>query len=129
MAILIEKDISVSSLLESKVFNHTFDFDDWPGNHWNEEECIRPYTGSFFQIRHAYKTVFPEKEFDVMDENQDKESTGDVQKVFKVKYSINLLQQVGFHVTKDKKGKMQFVNDDIELAMLASEASEDEMFY
>ena len=73
LPVLIEKAINIAALLESKVFNHTFDFDEWPGNHFNEVECIRPYTGSFFQIRHHYKTVFPEPEFDVMVEDGEKD--------------------------------------------------------
>ena len=79
LPVLLEKAIKISSLLDSKVFNHVFDFDAWPGNHPSETECIRPYNGSFFQVRHAYSLVFPEPEYAVMEE--EKEDEEDEQKV------------------------------------------------
>jgi hypothetical protein len=76
-------------LLDSKVFNVTFDFDDWPGSHPNEENCIKAYNGSYFDIRQMYSQVFPEEEFAADVKIQDKS------KVYKIKYSVNLLGQVG----------------------------------
>ena len=111
----MEKAIKITPLLESKVFNHVFDFDDWPGNHWNETECIRPYNGSFFNVRHAYLNVFAGEEFKPMD-NVEPEKEGEqeeTKKVFKIKYSINLLQQVGFYITENKDDPMSFHNEEI----------------
>lgn len=47
----MEMGIVLHSLLDSKIFNVTFDFDDWPGSHPNEENAIRAYNGSYFDIR------------------------------------------------------------------------------
>jgi hypothetical protein len=49
--ILMDKGIPVTALLESKIFTIEFDFDMWPGNHYNDEECIRAYNGSYYDIR------------------------------------------------------------------------------
>jgi hypothetical protein len=51
LPILMDKGISLHDLLDSKVFSVVFDFDAWPGNHNDDEECIRAYNGSFFDIR------------------------------------------------------------------------------
>jgi hypothetical protein len=62
-----------------------FDYDNWPGNHTNDEECIRYYKGSFYQLHNNYELVFPEAEFAKEDNVEDSS------KVFKIKFSINLL--------------------------------------
>lgn len=86
--ILMDKGIELTELLDedSKIFTVNFDFDGWPGNHYNDEEGIRPYNGSYFDIRDSYREVFPEDDFD--DENM--EDKQDV-KFYKIKYSVNLL--------------------------------------
>jgi hypothetical protein len=48
LPIFLSKDIDVEHLLSSKIFSVNFDFNDWPGNHTNLMECIKPYNGSFF---------------------------------------------------------------------------------
>lgn len=83
--ILMEKAISVKPLLQSDVFAVTFDYDAWPGNHTNDEECIRYYKESFYQLHLNYSKVFPEEEFEKED------SVEDSSKVFKIKFCINLL--------------------------------------
>lgn len=60
---LIEKGISIASLMNSNVFNYEFDFDEWPATHTNSDEDLRPYNDSIFMLRKHYKTVFPEEEF------------------------------------------------------------------
>jgi hypothetical protein len=35
---MMENGIEVKELLDSKIFNVTFDFDDWPGSHPNDEQ-------------------------------------------------------------------------------------------
>ena len=71
--ILLEKDIPVRKLLDSEIFNYTFDFDEWPGNHPfkgpedDDEEPIpvmKPYSGSIFRIRKQYPNVFTEEGYD-----------------------------------------------------------------
>lgn len=64
MPTLVEKGIPVFGLLNSQIFECTFDYDEWPGNHQNDLEEIRPYNFSFFQLNHHYKTVFPEEDFE-----------------------------------------------------------------
>ena len=49
--VLMEKGISLHDLLNSSIFDVVFDFDYWPGNHYSDEECIRAYNGSYFDIR------------------------------------------------------------------------------
>jgi len=40
---LMEKGIEVKNLLESHVFNYTFDLDEWPSTHTNPDEHRRPF--------------------------------------------------------------------------------------
>lgn len=54
LPVLVEKGISVVSLINSNVFQYTFDYDEWPGSHRNDEECIKPFNGSLFELRHYY---------------------------------------------------------------------------
>ena len=92
---IINKGINVFDLLNRDIFTVTYDYDEWPGNHVNDAECLRGYAESFFHLRHHYKTVFQEDEFrqpeagDAIDD--------ETARVFKVKYSINLLNQVDFY--------------------------------
>jgi len=102
--------------LDSQIFNHEFDYDDWPSTHNNQAEEIRPYNENLFQLREHYKTVFPENEFRSIDDqnkdkdvrkasgimslfgNSDKQTTS---KVYKIKYSLNLLPSIGTYIDKD----------------------------
>jgi hypothetical protein len=65
---LLDKGLFVKSLFDSNVFNYEFDLDEWPSNHNNNEDLIRPYNDNLFELRHNYKTVFPEKEFMSLEE-------------------------------------------------------------
>ena len=58
---LVEKGITVCPLLDSKIFAQEFDFDDWPATHTCEDECSRPFNGSLFDLRYAYRQVYPEE--------------------------------------------------------------------
>lgn len=89
---LCEKGIEIRNLLKSNIYNYDFDFDDWPGTHSNEQMYRRPYNGSIFELRHKYKEVFPEDEFDdfTNEDGSVKESI-DSSKIFKIKYTLNLL--------------------------------------
>ena len=88
-------------MLDSNIFNYTFDFDDWPGSHVNNEFCLRPYNESIFVLRHHYKTVFKEKEFD--NEVKQEHKGQDMSKVFKIKYNINLLPSLSEYVMLDEQ--------------------------
>lgn len=94
----MEKGIEVTPLLESSIFNVSFDFDDWPGSHPNEEKSIQPYNGSYFDIRLMYLQVFDGEEFapDAASKTKDKS------KIYKMKYSVNLLGQCGMYVEENE---------------------------
>lgn len=66
--LLLEKGIEVAQLLDSDIFEYTFDYDEWPGVHYNEDSFLRPYNESLFYIRFHYKSVFPEEDFIPIDE-------------------------------------------------------------
>lgn len=55
LPIFLEKGIETTPLLDSEVFTRKFDFDEWPSSHTNEDTALRPYNGSMFGVRDAYK--------------------------------------------------------------------------
>jgi hypothetical protein len=81
--------------MNSKVFQYSFDFDEWPGTHTIKEKYLRPYNGSIFNIRDAYADVFPEKEFKAIDVEDSKNV--DTSKVYKLQYTLNLLPGMAEH--------------------------------
>ena len=91
---MMDKNVDVTNILQSKIFEIKFDFDQWPSNHTDENTYIRPYNGSIFNLRHCYKQIFHEKRFDKINEENE-----DSHKVFKVTYKLNLLPQLGLHFT------------------------------
>ena len=96
---LFEKGVLMTPLLNSQVFSFDFDFDEWPGTHTNEDTYIRPYNESIFHIRKHYKTVFPEEDFDdFRDEDGSAKEKIDTSRIYKIKYTINLLPQIGTHI-------------------------------
>lgn len=120
----MEKGIEVTSLLDSAIFNVSFDYDDWPGSHPMEEKNIQPYNGSYFDIRLMYQQVFGE-DFPA-DALNDK--TIDKSKIYKIKYSVNLLGQCGMYVQKDEDGEEELVNEEVNLMSLAEETDEMTIF-
>ena len=100
LPVLMDKGISLHDLLDSKVFNVVFDFDAWPGNHNDDEECIRAFTGSFFDIRQSYNQIFSDF-IPLEDQEKDENNDGEAKKVAKIKYSINLLAQVSMFMTEN----------------------------
>ena len=131
--IFLEKGISVTALLDSDIFNMNFDYDEWPGAHTNDESILRPYNESLFQIRKHYRTVFPEDEFKTLQE-QKEENEGeeiDVDKVFKIKYSINILPGVGEYIIDsdpENGGHKTLVNTTANLLGLISGTEELSIF-
>ena len=98
---LVEKGISVCPLIDSKIFAQEFDFDDWPATHTEEDEISRPYNGSLFDLRYCYRQVFPEEKYAVLT-NKEIEMVGK-SKIFKVKYTVNLLPMLSEYCLKDPK--------------------------
>jgi len=94
----MEKGICIEKLVcnESSIFKVKFDFDDWPANHTDETETIRPYNESYFHVRYHYKNVFPENKFESIEGKNVGGSS-----VYKIKYSINLLPVIGEHMDID----------------------------
>ena len=88
---LLDKGIEVKELLDSQVFNYEFDLDEWPSTHFNDEEYLRPYNENLFDLRKHYKTVFPEDDFQTLEELSEKNIKHESSKVFKIKYSLNIL--------------------------------------
>lgn len=82
---LLSKGIELAPLLASKVFDYTFDFDDWPSAHHYDEEVTHPYLGSVYELRNKYTAVFPGEEFAEVDYSSE-EYANLVSKVAKLKY-------------------------------------------
>lgn len=55
---LIEKGIKVADLLQSDIFCHQFDFEDWPLIHTDDSYSMAPYNDSIFQLRGKYEKTF-----------------------------------------------------------------------
>jgi len=109
--------------MDSGIFTMTFDYDEWPGNHCNDDECVRFYNESFYHLRHHYDTIYHEEEFSqkvLYEENLDSSHA----KVYKIKYSINLLPQVGYFI--DNEGN--HCNEGVSLMALAADTEEIEIF-
>lgn len=51
----------------------------------------------------------------------------DTSKVYKIRYSINILTSVGSYI-KDVNGKKEYINDDVNLMGLCAESEELEIF-
>lgn len=97
---IMDMGVHVQFLFDSKVFTFDFDYDEWPSTHVDDEMYMRPYNESIYSIRQHYETVFPEEDLAPLGDNPDISS----EKIFKIRYSINLLSMVGQHVKFDKKG-------------------------
>lgn len=86
---IIEKGIDIHDLVHSQVFNVTFEFDEWPQTHYNEDKVIKPYNGSLFHLRYAYNEVFHEEHFKSLEDIfscPDKHFHFDFTKIKKIKY-------------------------------------------
>ena len=135
--VLLEKAISVFPLLDSNVFSLKFDYDEWPSSHTNNDTHFRPYNDSIFNIRENYKVVFHEEEFrsiDDMSKNGEEEvkiGSIDTSKVYKIKYSVNLLPIIGEHIIdKDEKNDNDktYLNSDVNFMGLLNETEELEIY-
>lgn len=108
MGELLSKGIEISELLNAQIFSYNFDFDEWPSSHTNDQFYNRPYNGSIFDLRYNYSSVFPEKEFEELDELA--EEAADTRKVFKIAYKINMLPMICEYI-EEVDGVKKFVND------------------
>lgn len=128
---LLEKGIDLHELFNSNIFTHTFDYDQWPGSHINNDTIIRPYNDSLFRIRYNYDRVFHEDEFKPLEDQANDDAASekiDSSKVYKIRYSVNLLPQVGFHIRKNLDGGLENVNTTVGFMQLLNESDELEIF-
>jgi hypothetical protein len=77
--------------------------------------------------------VFPEKEFETIDnEDGTHNKNMDSSKVYKIKYSINLLPLIGTHIDvhEDENGvhKKQLLNDDVQWMRLIENSEEIDIY-
>jgi hypothetical protein len=136
LPILLEKGIEVHGLLDSEVFSFKFDYDEWPSSHINNETIIRPYNDSFFNIRKHYRTVFHENEFASLEEMKENDDDGppapiDTSKVYKIKYSVNILPGIGLYVVDkdiENENKKTFYNTNVTFMGLLNSSEELEIY-
>ena len=131
MIALIEKGISVHDVLHSRIFLVEFDFDQWPSTHSVKQRLIRPYNMPLFKLRENYRAIFPEPQF-----NRTPHAEGDEDqhnKVYKIKYTINLLPQIGEHFRQTYCGNQLsssvLVNEGISLLESLSSSDQGECFH
>jgi hypothetical protein len=156
MHLIFEKGIEVGALLESKIFNMEFEYEEWPGIHVNNETVRRPYNNSIFKLRTSYDSLFPEPCFqhinddpgasDPADHASHSHSNSkkplsmnlvmtDRSKIFKIKYQLNLLPVIGQHATTIEEdrhstnyGKPIFENEGISILDMCSQSDEINIF-
>lgn len=120
----MQKGIKVRELLDSNVFTFFFDYDEWPSTHNIKEKFIKPYSGSLFELRDAYRIVFPEKQFALIDDTNTRESMNsnhgseikdvkiETSSIFKIRYSINLLPSFDKYVIQKQGCPKEVFNKD-----------------
>lgn len=67
----MKKGVNLSELFNSRVFNYTFDYDEWPSTHSVRDSKSRSYNGNLFEIRDKYTEIFPEPKFAIPDESKE----------------------------------------------------------
>jgi len=55
---MMDKGVLMKPLLESRIYNYTFDYDEWPSISTNTARLLKPYNESIFKLRYKYKSVF-----------------------------------------------------------------------
>jgi hypothetical protein len=87
----------MTAIFQSRVFNHPFDYDEWPTTNSNIIKQLEPYNQSIFKLRYEYPSIYTKiwrHDF----KNQSLELEGKFnpseQKVFKIKYCLNILPSV-----------------------------------
>lgn len=94
---LLNKNVTMTGIFSSKVFNHPFDYDEWPTTNANTDKQLEPYNMSIFKLRYEYPAIFT-KIWRSDHKSQQLEMEGkfntNEQKVFKIKYNLNILSSV-----------------------------------
>ena len=76
--------------MSSDIFLHQFDFELWPSTHLFGKSESRIYNHSFFELRDKYLNIFKGN----FGENKEKENNQDQNRVYKIKYTLNLLPSI-----------------------------------
>ena len=74
---LLKKEIQLTILFRSEIFNYCFDYDEWPASHKNTDKKLAPFNDSLFRIRDSYKKVFKKLYDDYIKENPVAEKDSD----------------------------------------------------
>lgn len=99
---LMEIGIEISDILDSDIFCYQFDFVEWPTTHTNCEKQIRAYNGTIFNLRTNYERLFSDIEDDkggIYSLFQERN------KLYKIKYTINIMPSVESTSLMDQCGK------------------------
>lgn len=98
----LTKGVEINRLLDSNIFCHSFDFDEWPSTHPDDSSYSKPYNSSLFELRYQYNSIFPEPElqYDPTEDDDDIDS----KKVYKVSYTINMLPSLPSYQPMDDDG-------------------------
>ena len=117
---LLQKGINVSGLLNSDIFYHRFDFENWPAIHHCDLSISTHYNDSIFNLRHNYEMVYKDyqkllnesqqddgqsSQSSSMNSNTKLASSADKardsklhqvheRKVYKIQYSLNILPSI-----------------------------------
>ena len=133
--VLLQKGINITGLLNSKILTYTFDYDQWPSQHTDDNKYLRPYNGSIFDIQFSYDKIFHEKHFEDVIGNIAENTSGaqiDASRVYKIKYTLSLLPCFGEHsqMYHDEHGNERFklTKTDIPLMEIMSETEEYDIF-
>jgi hypothetical protein len=121
----------MSALYQSDIFRFKFDYDEWPTTHTDPEKYIRAYNGSLFRLRENYKAVFYEKKFKPIEDSFDDAKDMDMTKVYKVKYSVNLLPTIGEYIrpaNKEKGEERKVMNEGCHLMGFCVDSDELDIF-
>lgn len=90
--------IKIHDLLESDIFCHQFEYDDWPNIHLDNNLMCMPYNDSKFALRGKYTKVFScfdDNSVNIEKKSKSKEEEANEEisnvKIYKIKYTINVL--------------------------------------
>uniref|UniRef100_A0A7S3ILI3 Ion transport domain-containing protein n=1 Tax=Strombidium inclinatum TaxID=197538 RepID=A0A7S3ILI3_9SPIT len=91
---LLNKGVTMAPLFNSSIFNHTFDFDEWPATNSNTKKVLAPFNKSMFKLRFEYPDIY--RNIYLKDHAREQKALAgkldlSMQKVFKIKYQLNIL--------------------------------------
>jgi hypothetical protein len=123
---LLRKEVQMTRLFNSSVFNYTFDFDEWPATNPDTSKILAPYNKSIFKIRYEYPEVY-NRQFMADEKVEEMEEKGQksTAKVFKIQYQCNLLTSV----SEEDGDLMSAIADSNELSIFETDLIRDMIDY